>query len=119
MRRLSTPLLRCFIGSRPIITPTALLETLIEAVLDCAPRIRGLQLDHAGPLYHGLLQTARYDGSFYTSTSAAVLLAELAMPPDWLVVEDSWADADRLTNLKDLRSSVRHRDTADGRRPDN
>ena len=48
----------------------SLLEILIDAVLDCAPRIRGLQLDHAGPLYHGLLQTARYDGSFYTSTSA-------------------------------------------------
>ena len=78
----------------------SLLESLIEAVLDCAPRIRGLQLDHAGPLYHGLLQTARYDGSFYTSTSAAVLLAELAMPPDWPIVQDNWADADRLTNLK-------------------
>lgn len=37
----------------------SLLETLIDAVFDCAPRIRGLQLDHAGPLYHGLLQTAR------------------------------------------------------------
>ena len=78
----------------------SLLETLIEAVLDCAPRIRGLQLDHAGPLYHGLLQTAQYDGSFYTSTSAAVLLAELAMPPDWSVVEGSWADAGSLIDLK-------------------
>ena len=65
-----------------------LLETLIEAVFECAPRIRGLQLDHAGPLYHELLQTARYDGSFYTSTSAAVLLAELAMPPDWSVADN-------------------------------
>ena len=78
----------------------SLLEILIEAVLDCAPRIRGLQLDHAGPLYHGLLQTARYDGSFYTSTSAAVLLAELALPTDWSVVDGSWVDANRLTNLK-------------------
>ena len=78
----------------------SLLEILIEAVLDCAPRIRGLQLDHAGPLYHGLLQTARYDGSFYTSTSAAVLLAELALPPDWPVLDGSWVDANRLTNLK-------------------
>lgn len=32
-----------------------LFDILIEAVLECAPRIRGLQLDHAGPLYHGLL----------------------------------------------------------------
>ena len=77
-----------------------LLDTLIEAVLDCAPRIRGLQLDHAGPLYHGLLQTARYDGSFYTSTSAAVLLAELAMPINWSVVQNRWEDADRLSKLK-------------------
>lgn len=78
----------------------SLLETLIDAVFECAPRIRGLQLDHAGPLYHGLLQTARYDGSFYTSTAAAVLLAELAMPPDWPAMQDRWDDADRLMNLK-------------------
>ena len=78
----------------------SLLETLIDAVFDCAPRIRGLQLDHAGPLYHGLLQTARYDGSFYTSTAAAVLLAGLAMPPDWAAVGGNWADADRLMTLK-------------------
>ena len=78
----------------------SLLDTLIEAVLECAPRIRGLQLDHAGPLYHGLLQTARYDGSFYTSTSAAVLLAELAMPPDWLIAGNGWTDANKLMNLK-------------------
>ncbi len=78
----------------------SLLETLIEAVLDCVPRIRGLQLDHAGPLYHQLLQTARYDGSFYTSTAAAVLLAELAMPLDWSVTENRWADANRLMELR-------------------
>ena len=76
------------------------LEILIGAVLECVPRIRGLQLDHAGPLYHGLLQTARYDGSFYTSTAAAVLLAELAMPLNWLSSESDWADADKLSDLK-------------------
>ena len=78
----------------------SLLDTLIEAVLDCAPHIRGLQLDHAGPLYHGLLQTARYDGSFYTSTAASVLLAGLAMPPDWAAVGGNWANADRLMRFK-------------------
>ena len=77
----------------------SVLETLVEAVLNCAPRIRGLQLDHAGPLYHGLLQTARYDGSFYTSTSAAVLLAELAMPTDW-TRPDGWTDPELLTSLR-------------------
>ena len=77
-----------------------LLGILLEGVLECAPRIRGLQLDHAGPLYHGLLETAKYDGSFYTSTSTSVLLAELAMPPDWACIEDRWSDADRLAKLK-------------------
>ncbi len=77
-----------------------LLEILLEGVLDCAPHIRGLQLDHAGPLYHGLLETAKYDGSYYTSTSTSVLLAELAMPPDWSCIEDHWNDTDRLMSLK-------------------
>jgi len=77
-----------------------LLGILIEAVLECAPRISGLQLDHAGPLYHELLQTARYDGSFYTSTAAAVLLAELAMPVDWSVTRHGWTDPDKLMNLR-------------------
>ena len=74
-----------------------LLGILIEAVFKCAPRIRGFQLDHAGPLYHELLQTARYDGSFYTSTVAAVLLSELAMPPDW---REDWSDISKLAALK-------------------
>ena len=77
-----------------------LLGILIEGVLDCAPHIRGLQLDHAGPLYHGLLETAKYDGSYYTSTSTSVLLSELAMPLDWSCTEDRWIDADRLSSMK-------------------
>ena len=77
-----------------------LLNTLIEGVLECVPRMQGLQLDHAGPLYHQLLQTARYDGSFYTSTAAAVLLAGLSMPPDWRSVNGEWHDVDRIVRLK-------------------
>ena len=77
-----------------------ILGSLIEAVLECVPRIQGLQLDHAGPLYHELLQTAKYDGSFYTSTSAAVLLADLAMPYDWLADKRGWADVEKLARLK-------------------
>lgn len=78
----------------------SILDILIDAVLDCVPLIRGLQLDHAGPLYHSLLQTARYDGSFYTSTSAAVLLSELAMPSNWLGVGSDWSNPDKIAKLK-------------------
>lgn len=77
-----------------------ILETLIEAVLNCVPLIQGLQLDHAGPLYHSLLQTAPYDGSYYTSTSAAVLLAELAMPPNWSNIDNAWRDLNKITELR-------------------
>ncbi len=77
-----------------------ILATLVDAVLNCATLIHGLQLDHAGQLYHSLLQTARYDGSFYTSTSAAVLLAELAMPPDWPKVDNDWRDPNKITKLR-------------------
>lgn len=60
-----------------------LMRVLLKAVLECASLIRKVQTDHIGPLYHGLLETARYDGSFYTSTSASVLLSELAITPEW------------------------------------
>lgn len=49
-------------------------------------RLNEIAFDHAGPLYHWLLRSARYDGSFYTSAPAAMLLARLAIgfiPCDW------------------------------------
>ncbi len=75
------------------------LSRLLEAVRSCAKRIRGLQLDHAGPIYHQLLQTAHYDGSFYTSAPAAALLAGLAFPKDRPPV-GNWADIELLRKLK-------------------
>jgi len=74
------------------------LQVLVAACLEVAPRIRKLRLDHAGPMYHTLLSSAKYDGSFYTSTPASILLAELAMPPAWLGVD--WGDVERLARLK-------------------
>ncbi len=96
----------------PVIDPAiAILETLpnqqrttdallllVDACLEVAPRIRNLRLDHAGPLYHRLLESAKYDGSFYTSTPASILLAEIAMPQSWLGVD--WSDVDQLAKLK-------------------
>ena len=78
-------------------TADALLR-LVEACLKVAPRIRNLRLDHAGPLYHRLLESAKYDGSFYTSTPASILLAEIAMPQSWLGVD--WGDVNRLAALR-------------------
>lgn len=74
------------------------LHALVAVCVEVAPRIRRLRLDHAGPMYHTLLESAKYDGSFYTSTPASILLAELAMPPAWRGMD--WGDVDRLARLK-------------------
>ena len=77
---------------------TDALHLLVDACVEVAPRIRRLRFDHAGPLYHTLLESAKYDGSFYTSTPASILLAEIAMPPSWLGMD--WADVNQLAKLK-------------------
>ncbi len=49
--------------------------------------------DLLGRIFHRLLDTARYDGSYYTSVSAATLLAMLGFPDTGALPED-------LANLK-------------------
>ena len=55
----------------------------VHSVARAALRIQrdaaGTRHDLLGRIFHRLLDTARYDGSFYTSTSAAVILAGLAV----------------------------------------
>ncbi len=49
-----------------------------------------------GRIFHRVLDTARYDGSFYTSTAAAVLLASLALRENDL----DWSDPNAVANLR-------------------
>lgn len=74
------------------------LNQLLTAVINCAPLMTGIRLDHAGPLYHHLLSTSKNDGSFYTSTPAALLLARLAMPRKWETVD--WGNSDMIGRLR-------------------
>ena len=46
---------------------------LAEVVARISERVTGLRHDLLGRIFHRVLDTARYDGSFYTSTAAAVL----------------------------------------------
>ena len=46
---------------------------------DAVGRVAGLRHDILGRIFHAVLGTARYDGSYYTSMPAAVLLAGLAI----------------------------------------
>ena len=69
---------------------------LAEVVAQVSERVTGLRHDLLGRIFHRVLDTARYDGSFYTSTAAAVLLASLALRED----DADWSDANAVSNLR-------------------
>lgn len=60
---------------------TAAVSTVCRAAVRAARDAAGARHDLLGRIFHRILDSARYDGSFYTSTPAAVLLAALAVRP--------------------------------------
>ena len=69
---------------------------LAAAVARISERVAGLRHDLLGRIFHRVLDTARYDGSFYTSTAAATLLASLALRE----TDGDWSDANYITRLR-------------------
>lgn len=69
---------------------------LVKYALAHADDLAVLRFDHAGPLYHRLLESARYDGSFYTNNVSALLLARLALTKNF----SDWSDEEGLGKLK-------------------
>ena len=69
---------------------------LAEVVAAIAEDVAGLRHDLLGRIFHRVLDTARYDGSFYTSTAAAVLLASLAIRE----ADADWSDANAVAALR-------------------
>ena len=69
---------------------------ICENAVAVADDLASLRFDHAGPLYHRLLASAQFDGSFYTNHVSALLLARLALPEDLV----DWSDVDLLARLK-------------------
>ncbi len=67
-----------------------------DAALAVVQNIAGLRHDLLGRIFHTVLDTARYDGSFYTTTAAATLLAALALREDAC----DWQDAAAIANLR-------------------
>lgn len=67
-----------------------------EAALNIVCNIAGLRHDLLGRIFHTVLNTAKYDGSFYTTTSAATLLSTLAIKPDMC----DWNDTDSLGKFR-------------------
>lgn len=72
------------------------LRLIGENAVAVADELAMLRFDHAGSLYHRLLASARYDGSFYTNNISAILLARLALTEHLT----DWSDADAIANLK-------------------
>ena len=69
---------------------------LADVVAGISERVTGLRHDLLGRIFHRVLDTARYDGSFYTSTAAAVLLASLALRER----EADWSDPNYVASLR-------------------
>ena len=58
---------------------TEAVKETADAALTLTRDIAGLRHDLLGRIFHTVLDTAKYDGSFYTSTPAATMLATLAI----------------------------------------
>ncbi len=71
-------------------------RSLAEVVAQVSERVTGLRHDLLGRIFHRVLDTARYDGSFYTSTAAAVLLATLALREQ----DADWSDPNVAASLR-------------------
>ena len=74
------------------------IDDAIRVVAECANRVADslsdLGYDHAGPLYHRILGSAKSDGAFYTNNLSAIMLARLALSEDFI----DWSDPKRSRN---------------------
>ena len=59
------------------------IRTIVTCANDVADSLSEMGYDHAGPLYHRVLRSAKSDGAFYTNNLSALLLADLAIGPDF------------------------------------
>ncbi len=90
------PALACLLALPDEVETEWVLETLRCAADSCAHALGALEYDVAGPIYHRLLESARYDGSFYTTPPAAMLLARLALSH----VDCDWRDPEAIARLR-------------------
>ncbi len=72
----------------------------IRGLSECANRVADslseLGYDHAGPLYHRILGSAKSDGAFYTNNLSAIMLARLALGADFA----DWSDEESVAGLR-------------------
>ena len=69
---------------------------LAERADTVADSLTDLGYDHAGPLYHRILGSAKSDGAYYTNNISALMLARLALDASFT----DWSDQNRIANLR-------------------
>ena len=74
---------------------SAAVGIVAKAALSLARDIAGGRQDVMGRLFHRVLDTARYDGSYYTGTAGAALLSTLTVRPS----DRDWSDPDALNDF--------------------
>ena len=72
------------------------LRILAECANRVADSLSALGYDHAGPLYHRILPDATAYGAFYTNNLSALMLARLALGPDFC----EWTSAEAVSRLR-------------------
>ncbi|MDE2924434.1 MAG: DEAD/DEAH box helicase family protein [Acidobacteriota bacterium] len=72
------------------------LRGLSECADNLADSLNDLGYDHAGPLYHRILGSAKSDGAFYTNNVSALLLARLALDETFV----DWSDPQAVEKLR-------------------
>ena len=74
----------------------AAVQDTARAALVVSENIASLRHDLLGRIFHTVLDSARYDGSFYTTTPAATLLASLAITESMC----DWSDPAAIAGLR-------------------
>ena len=76
------------------------IDNAVRAIAECANRVADslsdLGYDHAGPLYHRILGSAKSDGAFYTNNLSAIMLARLAFTEEMI----DWSDPKVVGKLR-------------------
>ena len=76
------------------------IDDAIRMVAECANRVADslseLGYDHAGPLYHRILGSAKSDGAFYTNNLSAIMLSRVVLAGNRV----DWSDLDAVAKLR-------------------
>ena len=94
------PVFRPALGVLAALREGQAINDAIRTLAECANRVADslseLGYDHAGPLYHRILGSAKSDGAFYTNNLSAIMLARLALGDGFV----DWTDTESISNLR-------------------